>query len=86
MNAIIIEHMIFTDILIDVHIYCLLVCYFILTSGPQLIHQRMWYLLSCLRENAYKDPLLLIEKSSLFGESMFHVKEYVVIAILLNIQ
>ena len=24
------------------------------TSGPQLVHERLWYVLSCLWESAYK--------------------------------
>ena len=26
-------------------------------SGPQLVHHRLWYVVSCLRESAYKGSL-----------------------------
>ena len=42
------------------------------TSGPQLVHQRPWYVLSCLWESAYKR--LLIGKSSLGGGNGFPLK------------
>ena len=31
--------------------------YYVLTSGPQLVHQRMWYVLSCLWESSDKRSL-----------------------------
>ena len=45
------------------------------TSGPQLVHQRMGYVLSCLCERAYKDPLMHIRKSSLSGDNGFPLKK-----------
>ena len=55
------------------------------TSGPRLVHQRLWYTLSCLRESAYiKDPLLLIGKNSLCGDSRFSLKNYVTIWLMSN--
>ena len=55
----------------------------ILTSGPQLVYQRLWYVLSCLWESAYKRSLLLIRKSSLWGDSRFPLKKYVTMTLCL---
>ena len=51
------------------------------TSGPQLVHQRLWYVLSCLWESVY--PLLLIRKGSLCADSGIPLKKYVTMAICL---
>ena len=32
------------------------------TNGPHLVHQRMWYVLSCLWESAYKRSLAAYRK------------------------
>ena len=40
-------------------------------SVPRLVYQRLWYVLSCLWDGAYKSTLLLIRKSSLCGSSGF---------------
>ena len=44
------------------------------TSGPQLVHQRLWYGLFLLWEGAYKKPLLVIKESSLCCGSRFPLK------------
>ena len=51
------------------------------TSGPQLVYQRPWYVLFCLWKMHIKDPLLLIEKSSLCGGSGFPSKKCVNVTI-----
>ena len=45
--------------------------------GPQLVHQRQWYVLSVLSVGTciYKS-LLLIGKSSLYGKCVFPPKKY----------
>ena len=50
------------------------------TSGPQLVYQRPWYVLWYGKVHI-KDPLLLIEKSSLFGGSGFPSKKCVNVTI-----
>ena len=45
------------------------------TSGPQLVYQRPCYVLSVYEKVHIKDPLLLIEKSSLCGGSGFPSKK-----------
>ena len=34
----------------------------ILASGPQLVHQRLWYVFACLWENAYKKSLAVFRE------------------------
>ena len=45
-----------------------------LTSGQQLVHQRLWYMISCCGKVHIKDPLLIIGMSSLCGNSGFCLK------------
>ena len=40
-------------------------------SAPRLVYQRLWYVLSCLWDDAYKKTLMLIGKSSPCGGSGF---------------
>ena len=43
-----------------------------------MVHQRLWYVMSCLWESAYiKDTLLLIGKSGLYGDSLLPLKKYI---------
>ena len=51
--------------------------FLITATAPQLVYQRQWYVLSCLWDGAYKEPLLLIGKSSLCGGSGFPLSLYV---------
>ena len=52
------------------------------TSGLQLVHQRLCYVLSCLWESPY--PLVLIGKSGLCGDSGFPLKKYVTMIVCLT--
>ena len=45
--------------------------FLIRASVPRLVQQRLWYVLYCLWDGAYKRPLVLIEKSSPCGGSGF---------------
>ena len=55
------------------------------TSGPQLVHQRLWYVLFCGKVHI-KDPFLLTRKSSPCGDSGFPLKKYVKNYHMLDIQ
>ena len=50
------------------------------TSGPQLVHQRLWYVLSCMWESANKRFLAAYRKDS----RVFSKKKYVTITICLT--
>ena len=47
------------------YIYCILYTYSILypASAPQLVQQRLWYVLSCLWDGAYKRTLAVNQKA-----------------------
>ena len=51
------------------------------TSGPQLVYQRPWYVLNVYGKVHIKDPLLLIEKSSICGGGGFPSKKCVNVTI-----
>ena len=58
--------------------FIILLYYYIACLHPQLIHQRLWCMLSSLWQGAYKIcTLLLIGKSSLCGDSRILLKKYV---------
>ena len=38
----------------------------ITTSGPQQVNQRLWYVLFCLWDSAYKRPLVAYQKSDAY--------------------
>ena len=40
-------------------------------SAPRLVYQRLWYVLSCLWDGAYKRTLAVNRKDSLCGGSRF---------------
>ena len=66
------------------HIWNIIGLFSVPTSGPQLVHQGLWYVLSCLWKVDIKDPLLLIGKNNLCDDSRFRLEKYAPMTICLT--